>query len=108
MFLLHNKDTAQNPIKKMPFYYQTSGKSAPINYDVQQIRKIFLDCDIDGNKVLTKEEIKHAFDRLGAAIPGYRAWRGLHHADANNDGCISMDELDELVRYANGLGYKIK
>ncbi|XWS21176.1 hypothetical protein CRYUN_Cryun30bG0032900 [Craigia yunnanensis] len=92
----------------MPFYYHSTGKAAPINYDAEQIRKIFLDCDIDGDKVLSKDEIKSAFERLGALIPGYRARRALQHADANNDGCISMEELNDLVRYAAGRGYRIK
>ncbi|XVE70052.1 hypothetical protein DITRI_Ditri10aG0040500 [Diplodiscus trichospermus] len=92
----------------MPFYNYTEKKGAPINYDEEQIKKIFLDCDTDRNKVLSKDEIKHAFERLGALIPGYRAWRALQHADSNNDGCISMEELNDLVRYAAGLGYQIK
>ncbi|XWS24248.1 hypothetical protein CRYUN_Cryun28dG0084800 [Craigia yunnanensis] len=87
----------------MPIYQNTKDLT-----DVDKIRKIFLDCDIDGNKVLSREEIKLAFNRLGAFIPAYRASRGLHHADLNNDGCISMEELDHLVGYAAGLGYKIK
>ena len=92
----------------MPHYYQSTVKVAPINFSEEQIRKIFLDCDTDGNKVLSKEEIKLAFDRLGAYIPAYRAWRALKHADFNNDGCISMEELNDLVGYACKLGYKIK
>ncbi|XVF64035.1 hypothetical protein PTKIN_Ptkin09bG0134800 [Pterospermum kingtungense] len=92
----------------MPIFYQTTVKPLAVDYDAEQIRKIFLACDRDGNQVLSKDEIRHAFEKLGALIPGHRARRGLKHADANNDGCISMEELNELVRYAAGLGYRIK
>ncbi|KAK8624314.1 hypothetical protein V6N13_065661 [Hibiscus sabdariffa] len=54
----------------------------------EQLRKVFFDCDIDDNSILTKEEIKKAFDRFGSAFPGFRsvwikirtdasAWRSL-------------------------------
>ncbi|XVF64036.1 hypothetical protein PTKIN_Ptkin09bG0134900 [Pterospermum kingtungense] len=86
----------------------TRPKPTPIDYDAKQIRQIFVACDHDGNGILSRDEIRDAFEKLGALIPGYRAWRALNHAAANNDGCISLEELDDLARYAAGLGYKIK
>ncbi|OMO74804.1 hypothetical protein COLO4_26490 [Corchorus olitorius] len=71
----------------------------------QQLRKVFLDCDVDDNKVLTKEEVKAAFHRLGALFPGFRAWKALKRADKNRDGFITMDELDTLIDYAHKLEY---
>ncbi|XVF39955.1 hypothetical protein PTKIN_Ptkin01aG0074400 [Pterospermum kingtungense] len=94
--------------KVAPINYDADQSRKIFNYDADQIRKIFLACDIDGNKVLSRDEIKLAFDRLGAYIPAYRAWRALQHADFNNDGCISMEELNDLVAYASRLGYRIK
>ncbi|PPE01784.1 hypothetical protein GOBAR_DD01164 [Gossypium barbadense] len=71
----------------------------------KQLRKVFLDCDVDDNSVLTEEEIKNAFDRFGSLFPGFRAWRALKRADKNKDGCISLDELDNLIDYAYKRGY---
>ncbi|TYH83206.1 hypothetical protein ES332_D02G116500v1 [Gossypium tomentosum] len=83
-------------------------KSCPIQpqaWSKQQLRKLFLDCDGDGDGLLTKEEKKKAFRNLGAVIPGYRAWEGLKRADANKDGCVSHEELDALMDYADKLQY---
>ncbi|XVE70053.1 hypothetical protein DITRI_Ditri10aG0040600 [Diplodiscus trichospermus] len=71
----------------------------------QQLRKVFLACDVDDNSVLTKEEIKNAFDRCGALFPGFRAWKALKRVDKNGDGRVSLDELDDLIDYAYQRGY---
>ncbi|XWS14688.1 hypothetical protein CRYUN_Cryun35bG0030700 [Craigia yunnanensis] len=82
-----------------------TNKSCPRPFSKQQLRKIFLDCDANSDGFLTKEEIKKAFNHLGAVIPGYRAWEGLKRADANKDGCVSPEELDGLIDYADKLQY---
>jgi Ca2+-binding EF-hand superfamily protein len=73
----------------------------------EQLRAIFMQSDINKDGVLSKKELKHAFSRLGALIPAFRAARGLHHADANHDGLVDKDELDDLIKYAYRLGYKV-
>ncbi|KAL9402259.1 hypothetical protein Peur_006108 [Populus x canadensis] len=73
----------------------------------EQLRAIFMQADINKDGVLSKKELKHAFGRLGALIPAFRAARGLHHADANHDGVVGKDELDSLIKYAYRLGYKV-
>ena len=54
---------------------------------------------------ISKAEIEKAFKSLGSHLPGWRASRALHHADANGDNSISLEELDELVKYAMKHGY---
>lgn len=73
----------------------------------EQLRAIFMESDINKDGVLSKKELKQAFGRLGAFIPAFRAARGLHHADANHDGLVDKDELDDLIKYAYRLGYKV-
>ena len=80
-------------------------KSCPRPFSKQELRKLFLDCDANNDGLLTKEEIKKAFNNLGAVIPGYRAWEGLKRADANKDGSVSPDELEGLIDYADKLQY---
>ncbi|CAK7323735.1 unnamed protein product [Dovyalis caffra] len=73
----------------------------------EQLKKIFVRHDINHDNHLSRKELKQAFDELGAFFPNFRAARGLSHADANNDGQIDMDELDDLVNYAYKLGYTV-
>ncbi|KDP38363.1 hypothetical protein JCGZ_04288 [Jatropha curcas] len=88
---------------------QISTKGASKRLDEAQLRKIFIQFDANGDHVLSKEEIKKAFEHLGAVIPGYRANRGISHADANGDGQVNLtDELDDLVKYAVRVGYSVK
>ncbi|KAF5747052.1 hypothetical protein HS088_TW06G01229 [Tripterygium wilfordii] len=73
----------------------------------EQLRKIFTEhANKDGQ--MGKEELKKAFRKLGAMFPNWRAQRALQHADADGDGIISISEMDDLVKYAFGLGHKIE
>nr|POF25837.1 putative calcium-binding protein cml10 [Quercus suber] len=81
-------------------------KTAPLPED--QLRKVFKKYDTNNDNLLSKEELKKAFEYLGSIIPGFRANRGLHHADANKDGYINEGEMDELVKYAVRVGFGIK
>lgn len=74
----------------------------------EQLKKIFLQHDKNGDGCLDKNELVQAFKELGAVIPELRAWRGLKNADANGDGIISQDELDHLVRYTAQFGFSVK
>jgi Ca2+-binding EF-hand superfamily protein len=72
------------------------------------LRKFFKNYDINNDGHLSKEELKKAFKSLSSWIPGIRANCGLHHADANGDGYISDDELNDLVKYAEKLGFTVR
>ncbi|KAL4649667.1 hypothetical protein ACB092_01G031100 [Castanea dentata] len=73
-----------------------------------QLRQIFKKYDTNNDNLLCGEELKKAFDYLGSIIPGIRAKRGLHHADANKDGFVNEREMDELVKYAVRAGFSVK
>lgn len=47
----------------------------------------------------TKDEIKKVLKSLGFYFPGWKAESCMKKFDANNDGKISGDEIDELVNY---------
>ncbi|KDP38358.1 hypothetical protein JCGZ_04283 [Jatropha curcas] len=70
-----------------------------------ELKRIFMQFDVNRDSVLSKEEIKKAFEYLGAFFPGFRANRGIRYADANGDGQVDLTELDDLVNYAVRLGY---
>ncbi|KAJ9186722.1 hypothetical protein P3X46_002265 [Hevea brasiliensis] len=83
-------------------------KTTSLSLTEDQLRKIFMQFDVDHDSVLSRDEIKKAFDSLGAWFPGYRANCGINYADANRDGVVDLSELDDLVSYAHKLGYSIK
>ncbi|KAM4129505.1 hypothetical protein ACJW30_01G028600 [Castanea mollissima] len=72
------------------------------------LRQIFKKFDANNDNQLSKEELKRAFPYLGSIIPGIRANRGLHHADANKDGFVNEREIDELIKYAVRPGFSVK
>ncbi|KAE8684116.1 putative Calcium-binding EF-hand family protein [Hibiscus syriacus] len=58
---------------------------------------------------LSKEVLKQASSSLGLRFPAWKALgAGLHHTDANNEGLISKEELDTMVKYATEHSYNIK
>ncbi|KAK8571347.1 hypothetical protein V6N13_103474 [Hibiscus sabdariffa] len=88
-------------IKGVPAHAQPQ----PRGLSKEQLRKHFLECDADHNELLSRAELKQAFRKLGAMIPAFRTWEGLRCADANNDGCVSRDELEALIDFAYKLQY---
>ncbi|WCJ40386.1 hypothetical protein M5689_021306 [Euphorbia peplus] len=87
--------------------YHLNAKFTPVVLTAEQIRQVFMQFDLNGDKVLSRDEIRQAFNYLGAVFPRFRALRGMSRADSNKDGVIDMSELDDLVQYASSLGYNI-
>lgn len=83
-------------------------KTARMPITDDQLRGVFKKFDTDGDKKLSKDELKAAFEYLGSYIPGWQAFLGLQLADANRDGFVNEDELNALVAYASKFGYLIK
>lgn len=73
------------------------------NGDQEQMKLIFERCDADKDGYLNKQELKKALGDLGVEFPNLRAISALWHADANEDGNISKNELAELVKYTSTL-----
>ncbi|KAJ8442597.1 hypothetical protein Cgig2_026539 [Carnegiea gigantea] len=83
-----------------------SKKPKPLSED--QLRKIFMEHDKNGDGHLDKNELKEAFRKIGATVPAYRASRAIHYADIDGDGVINKEhEIDHLVSYAIQLGYTL-
>ncbi|XWS25630.1 hypothetical protein CRYUN_Cryun27aG0084400 [Craigia yunnanensis] len=78
-----------------------------LSLDEEKLKVIFKEHDTNGDGRLSKEELLKAFQKLGSRNPGWRVRRSLHHADRNGDGSISLDELEELVKYAVKQGYVV-
>ncbi|KDP38361.1 hypothetical protein JCGZ_04286 [Jatropha curcas] len=83
-------------------------RTVPVPLKEHQLKKIFMQFDQNGDCVLSKEEIHNAFEYLHALFPGFRTHRGIRVADANRDGQIDLNELDDLVKYAVRKGFSVK
>ncbi|KDP38359.1 hypothetical protein JCGZ_04284 [Jatropha curcas] len=84
-----------------------SEKGSPCALNEEQLRKLFQQLDLNGDKYLSKEELKQAFNKVGAAFPGYRARRALKNVDTSGDGYVDMDEFDNLIDYVLKKGYTL-
>ena len=80
----------------------------PIPLTNSQLKVIFNQWDTNKDGLLDQEELKKAFEHLGAHFPKWRAGRALTIADEDRDGYISQKELDALVKYAIQKGYQVK
>ncbi|XAR64030.1 hypothetical protein NMG60_11024225 [Bertholletia excelsa] len=76
-------------------------------YDEEQLRKLFMKHDINKDNRLSKEEIKNAFNELGALFPSWRAQRALAYADKDGSGYIEEHEMKDLIRFTLNLGYTV-
>ncbi|KAK8497711.1 hypothetical protein V6N13_103469 [Hibiscus sabdariffa] len=88
----------------MPLYMP---KSINLAINEEHFKAIFKEQDTNGDGRLSKEELLKAFEKLGSRNPGWRVRRSLHHADIDGDGSISLNELEELVKYAVKQGYGV-
>lgn len=85
-------------MKKAP-KSKTKSKSLSDNH----LKDLFIKHDADGDKCLSKKEIKNAFKELGVLLPEHRANKALSFADTNGDGVITDDEINLLIHYARQL-----
>ncbi|KAK1284775.1 hypothetical protein QJS10_CPB21g00788 [Acorus calamus] len=62
-----------------------------------EIFEIFRFFDLDGNRLITKEELVHALGRIGPSPPSEEEVElMMAEADRDSDGCISFDDWAEL------------
>ncbi|OAY52678.1 hypothetical protein MANES_04G102000v8 [Manihot esculenta] len=80
----------------------------PVPLTEEQVRQVFMKFDLNGDNVLSGEEIRQAFKHLGAVYPAQMARKGIEHADINGDGVIDMSEMEDFVRYAYNLGFVVR
>ncbi|CAK8569522.1 unnamed protein product [Lathyrus sativus] len=73
-----------------------------------KIMKMLQKADMNNDGCYSKDEIKKALKNLGAYFPGWKANRCLKKLDADKDGKINGDEIDDLVNYLihHGFGKK--
>ncbi|KAJ8762237.1 hypothetical protein K2173_007393 [Erythroxylum novogranatense] len=56
--------------------------------------------DLNKDGKINKQELAEAIREAGGWFAGWKAKRGVQHADKNHDGNIDDSELNELVSFA--------
>ena len=74
----------------------------------EQILEFFKQRDINGDNLLSKSEVKKIFEDLESRFPGIRTWQAMRKADANGDGNIDQNELEDLLNFVVGLNFQVK
>ena len=74
----------------------------------EQTLEFFKQRDINGDNLLSKSEVKKIFEDLESRFPGIRTWQAMRKADANGDGNIDQNELEDLLNFVVGLNFQVK
>ncbi|XP_059635383.1 probable calcium-binding protein CML10 [Cornus florida] len=88
----------------MPMWI-SRGTSVPLSEE--QLKGLLKKYDTNGDGKLSRKELKAAFKSLGLHFSSWRARRAFRHADANGDGFINEEEMNELVKFASKWGFTI-
>ncbi|GMH04039.1 hypothetical protein Nepgr_005878 [Nepenthes gracilis] len=74
-----------------------SAEGVPLSED--QLRRIFMEHDKNGDGSLNKEELQAAFRALGSRAPAWRADDAIYNNDFDLDGVLNKYEIVHLLSY---------
>ncbi|KAH7652835.1 EF-hand-containing protein [Dioscorea alata] len=68
----------------------------------EQFKEWLKTVDVDGDGKISKQELTNALRALGLHFSGWKAGRGIVHADLNKNKHVDGDkEISALIAYAN-------
>ncbi|KAF7139590.1 hypothetical protein RHSIM_Rhsim07G0228800 [Rhododendron simsii] len=76
-------------------------RGVSITLSEDQLKGLLQRYDTNGDRRLSRKELKLAFRSLGMKHCGSRSRDAFRHADANGDGFITEEELNQLVKFAH-------
>uniref|UniRef100_A0A7N0UWY9 EF-hand domain-containing protein n=1 Tax=Kalanchoe fedtschenkoi TaxID=63787 RepID=A0A7N0UWY9_KALFE len=83
-------------------------KSVSREPNEEMLKRLVMEHDANGDRVLSKHELKSVFKDLGSRFPGLRARLAMRFADKDKSGYIDEGELNGLVGYMMKLGYRVR
>ncbi|KAK9066730.1 hypothetical protein SSX86_014053 [Deinandra increscens subsp. villosa] len=75
-------------------------RQAEVPLTEAQVERLIRQYDTDGDDKISRKELRAILKKLGVRFAGFRAARAMAHVDANEDGVISDEEVNELAKYA--------
>ncbi|KAF5792333.1 putative EF-hand domain-containing protein [Helianthus annuus] len=73
----------------------------------KQIEGLIRRFDADKDGKISRKELRVGLKGLGLRFAGFRAGRAVRYADADGDGYISDEEINELAKYVSKWGISL-
>ncbi|KAK6243971.1 hypothetical protein QUC31_010380 [Theobroma cacao] len=90
-------------------HQQGTKGSLELQYTEEQLIDIFRRFDSNCDGRLSKQDLRNAFNSLGARLPSYPAFAALRRADEKGKGYVQTDsDWKQLVQYAYKCGYTVE
>ncbi|XP_074564375.1 calmodulin-like protein 5 [Curcuma longa] len=75
---------------------------------VEEFKEWLKRFDVDNDGRISREELRRAISSINVRFSGWKSGRGIRYADADGDGYIDANEVDNLVEFARtSLGLRI-
>lgn len=65
--------------------------------NLADMRRFFLEADVDGSGFLTADEIYNAINKMGADVTRHDVVELMMELDSNGDGQLDIDEFTSLI-----------
>ncbi|GER27877.1 calmodulin-like protein [Striga asiatica] len=97
LYLVPNKLRTYLP----PSWYQNQHKTEPEPTrptDTDELKRVFQMFDLNSDGRITRDELSSSLKKIGIFIPDDELAQMIAKIDANEDGCVDMDEFRVLYR----------
>ncbi|KAI3737111.1 hypothetical protein L2E82_27106 [Cichorium intybus] len=87
---------------KIAYTGREIGRNGVNDLTLEEFKAWLMTFDEDKDGRISSEELRQAVRLTGGGhFTTFKAWRGLKSADANHDGYLDFDEIENLVEFAD-------